>query len=583
MSSASSCKACARRADGGKCDLHTQLLEQEDATEDDPEHDAKKVLVECSIKKLREAAAKKGKLLYHQEQEKTADSVVNCILFTASVVFQLVRAMIQTGKTGCMLAVIEKCFLLEKKTGNRIDPSNIYITTGLSSNDWKQQTEKRMPEYFKTNIYHRGELKQLGKKLAGKRDALIMIDEVHVASKENMTMDKVLKELGFKNHELLLANNIRIVLFSATPAGIMKDLRKWGDEYAAEHTMNPGTGYTGIKELLETGRVCQAKELYIDSDPTAEMNESDRQARRQMLQPAYDAIEEMKATIDSYNEPKYHIIRTPAGEKGATVRARMREKFDSSKYEHIECDSASEEQVLVLIKQKKLSHSPHTLLYIKETMRCTVTLEPKSHIGIMYERICHNIQDDTIVQGVRLSGYDVDRENIMFTNIESLERYVGQWESGMTEDYSLKKTGGKTFVNPAGYTNTGLAVVEDETKQPRMEMGHREFDDFEDIKAAASIMGYKKHSVKPSKLDEGFFKTSLNAKKSVHSLVQVLRKIKGAYGGGGGTIKFRTYYPCYEDIADPSTLRFVFIIRPKDDGSDYTAEQMAQLDALSKL
>ena len=61
----------------------------------------------------------------------------------------------------------------------------------------------------------------------------------------------------------------------------------------------------------------------------------------------------------------------------------------------------------------------------------------------------------------------------------------------------------------------------------------------------------------------GFKETSLNGPKTVASLSSAIEKVRGGYGGGKNA--FRVCYPCYQDITDNTTLRFVVIIRPNTD------------------
>jgi hypothetical protein len=64
---------------------------------------------------------------------------------------------------------------------------------------------------------------------------------------------------------------------------------------------------------------------------------------------------------------------------------------------------------------------------------------------------------------------------------------------------------------------------------------------------------------------DGFKETSLNNKKSVVSLRDAVKKVPTAYGRLNGETTYRTYYPCYVDSKDNTSLRFVVIIRPGDE------------------
>ncbi len=60
--------------------------------------------------------------LYHPNQDETACKVTDLILNDENMIFQMVVARTQAGKTGCMVAVIEKCFESENPS-KRINPS----------------------------------------------------------------------------------------------------------------------------------------------------------------------------------------------------------------------------------------------------------------------------------------------------------------------------------------------------------------------------------------------------------------------------------------------------------------------------
>ena len=56
----------------------------------------------------------------------------------------MVLALPQSGKTGAILATVKRYVKV-----NDIPIENIYIITGLSSTDWKIQTQQRMPDSLK--------------------------------------------------------------------------------------------------------------------------------------------------------------------------------------------------------------------------------------------------------------------------------------------------------------------------------------------------------------------------------------------------------------------------------------------------
>ena len=64
-------------------------------------------------------------------------------------------------------------------------------------------------------------------------------------------------------------------------------------------------------------------------------------------------------------------------------------------------------------------------------MRCAITLK-KTYLGILYEGCPKCIaHDTTIIQGLlgRATGYDDNGISIIFTNIESINKYQILWDS----------------------------------------------------------------------------------------------------------------------------------------------------------
>jgi hypothetical protein len=83
------------------------------------------------------------------------------------------------------------------------------------------------------------------------------------------------------------------------------------------------------------------------------------------------------------------------------------------------------------------------------------------------------------------------------------------------------------------------------------------------IKSVCRKLKYEYRATKDNM--NGFKETSLNRKKEIVSLSSAISKVPTAYGSNNGTVTWRTYYPCYVNVTDSTTLRFVLIIRPDTD------------------
>lgn len=92
---------------------------------------------------------------------------------------------------------------------------------------------------------------------------------------------------------------------------------------------------------------------------------------------------------------------------------------------------------------------------------------------------------------------------------------------------------------------------------------YRIYDNEAVVKKVCKILGYDYRTTKNNL--EGFKETSLNRKKEVVSLKSAISKVPTSYSNHGEVVNWRTYLPCYLDVTDSETLRFVVIIRPTTD------------------
>jgi hypothetical protein len=101
---------------------------------------------------------------------------------------------------------------------------------------------------------------------------------------------------------------------------------------------------------------------------------------------------------------------------------------------------------------------------------------------------------------------------------------------------------------------------------------YRIFSNFSIMKKWCKVVGYKVNKIKPEDIDEkGFIKVGLNKAKEVSNLKNVLKKVSHAYGGGKNA--YRTYLPCYENLAEVSTVRYVVVVRKPKEGEEADAEK----------
>ena len=375
----------------------------------------------------------------YQNQKDTAKGICDTFKNKQKVI-QMIIARTQTGKAGCMLEFISQ--YIEKF---QIPVEHIFIISTLSSTDWKEQMKQRAPEDLEKRIFHLNDLLSTFKnEIEGKKNVLILIDEPQCAAGKDQTMYRLMSENNLNwNLDTMFENDIKIVQFSATPDGLIMALRKkqWPRDNYEVHMMPEGPGYYGIKQMLNRP---DRKEVLKQS--------KDICGRKSNGEWEYDGIEEeieqnimeIYNDIDSFSEPKYHILRA-SGCKYDDVkenllntadkhlrRTNRYDKFDFNNIkEYIQDGDIEGGQLNELLKVKP---KKQTLIFIKEKLKCADTII-KDHIGVVYERISKNINDTFIIQGLlgRITGYG-HHDIICYTNLNTIDRYEKLFESNFSED-----------------------------------------------------------------------------------------------------------------------------------------------------
>lgn len=478
----------------------------------------------------------------------------------------MVVAKTQSGKTGSMYATI-KYFLEEEN----IPVENIYIITGLSSREWKKQTKERLPNSIsQDNVFHRNELAEFADKIKGKKNILIIMDEIQIASTDKQTIFKSFQRAEQSSKLTLYENDVKILEYSATPNGTIYDLERWGD--ASEKILaDPGAGYVGSFDLYNQKRVRDCEELYTN-DKTDTKKESEKRIS--------DNIGKIKWDLeDNYpdTDQRYHLIRTRSGPAQAIIIANFKKIFGVKEYVYINYDQTSEIKDI----NNTLENKPekHTFIFIKEMLRCAKTLSPK-YIGICYERYTGEPDDSVIIQGFigRLTGYKDNGVSICYTNIKSIIKYEAYWNSNFEEDVGWKsmttkrdkngilkeantfnKMGISTDDSDEGSTTDEPAPIVEPTIVKRQE--HQDIRNYyKDVlqnkikeKTGKNGSGPRKKT-EDDKID-GFYHANIRGTKRVYSFDEIFRERRCNVVNGAGYI----CHPCYKDTSDPTTLEWWLI------------------------
>lgn len=541
-----------------------------------------------------------GRYTSYENQTSVAVNICNLFFDVKSVVIQMVIGYTQSGKTGCMVELIDQ---MTKNTLNPISTQNIFIITGLSSRDWMKQTKGRIPECMRERVFHNGKLENFKAAVAGKQNVLVIVDEAHMASKKKQTMSRIFKELNWKL-DYMMENDIKLVQFSATPDGLIFALSgpKWPEEHYRITTMKPGSGYFGAKQMNERKQLKQIKDIYgRDKDGKWIDDEVRKECLENIVEILHDQLK--------FSGPRYLVVRIRGGipeqryhenffEAIESLPAQDQEKFEEHhRHRHYNMRGNVEDISELLYK----TPTKHTIVFIKEKMKCAQTLEyvvldektgkttthkVKHNIGVVVERKRSGDKDEQndsfTIQGLlgRLCGYE-EHDCICYTNLVSFEKYEKlfasnfdtktlkrvSWNSNTTHG---KGEGKGTSVHPtvndecieSDTTTTTTSVKEEEEVDISL---YRIYDNESVVRDVCNILGYR--YVPTENNDAGFKETSLNTTKGVASLLNAVRKVPTAYGTNHGVKTYRTYYPCYVDTTNSATLRFVVIIRPNIDES----------------
>lgn len=476
----------------------------------------------------------------------------------------MVIAPPQSGKTGSMYATIK--YFLEKEN---MPVENIYIITGLSSCDWTKQTKERFPESVRDNVFHRNELVKFVDKIKGKKNILIIMDEIQIASTIKNTIYKTFKAAGLFNKQSLYDNDVKIVEYSATPNGTIYDFLKWGDA-SIKILADPGVGYLSSVDMETQCRVRQCGDLYNrDTDPET-MKESEKKIMKN--------FDELRCDIERYKDQRYHIIRTHNGSSKDITIANFKKIFGEKKYNYLSYDQKGE--IIDINNTLKDKPKKHTFIFIIEKLRCAKTLTNK-YIGVCYERYTGKTPDDSvIIQGClgRLLGYKDNGDSICYTYIDSIKKYEKLWNSNFEEDVgwnsnTTKRDKNQQLKPPNTFNRIGISTNESNesslTDEPAalIEPTIEKYDKFSEVidyyneKLKNKIMEKTgKKARGPNKKTEdhmidGYYHATIRNITRVYSWDEIHRERRCNIKNGAGY----AVRPCYENTSDPNTLKWWII------------------------
>ena len=291
----------------------------------------------------------------------------------------LAIAPTQSGKTGSMLSALYHFY---NHSELKMPKENIFIITAHSSNEWVVQTKSRFPSFMKSHIYHRNTLKHFVKQVQNLKNVIIIIDEAHIAANASQTLNLIFKQLNFYDLKHLCNNNIKFLLFTATPNALTRDILKWNEYHAILHMQN-------IPSLYKSYQFYNDNLLLLPMRDLSDFDWVQFKTNPETL----DNIRLILDVID-LNTPKYHIIRTHRSNKHFVTIYNFIHAFSKHNFKFIS-ELYLEDLDNILSIQPKV----HTFIFIKDKLRCAKTLNHQ-HLLVLYERFTTKSKSDTILQGL---------------------------------------------------------------------------------------------------------------------------------------------------------------------------------------
>lgn len=472
------------------------------------------------------------------------DAIVICNKFyeTSIRVISIVKRT-KVGMDGLMIE-IAKNMTTHPDNNFVLHRNNIFFITAMSNISWEDDMKDKIPSCFKDNVYHHGKLQRLKKKLSNIKNAIIINDEIDSGDKEDQKLHLILKESGILDMKYMEENNIRFVFVSATMINELRDLYKWGNKHYTYYMTIP-KNYIGHNEFLELGII---QEYY----PINDFDSAEKWVKEDILQ--------------NYGlDYRVHIIRTDEKNKDFIFNACIKYNIDFKN--HTSDDKISYEELSNIFN----NISNHLVIAVKGFYRRAnlIPNEWKKKIGATHERYVKKYDTNVQVQGLpgRMTGYwkhvllNGHKTGPHRTSINAINEYEEFYKNPFGKIKYSTMGSKRLFVNPKNIKH--LEAIRTPAEVKIDENKYRVYDNEIVVKNVCKILGYDYRTTKNN--SDGFKETSLNRKKEVVSLTKAISKIPSAYANHGNIITWRTYFPCYEDITNNKTLRFVVIIRPETD------------------
>ena len=502
--------------------------------------------VHAELENIREES-----LLYHEQQEAIVRQVIEAQLL--GVVAFLICALCQSGKSEVILAYM----ILKMQEDPTYNPDNLVLMTGMNSIDWSEQMAQRFPRsWFDTNVFRRSGSRfknargsDLARAIEGRENITIVIDEIHLVKSPRMSIGRMFESVGLNSEYDFSSRNISVIGLSATPGNVQKEFERfWSPELYLPMRMEPGEGYTGLQQLVDSGRVRQCSPFILKGD--------DERPWINM-----EAVDEISRVIRGIPFKTINFIRVPQGWDPATPRHQEEAQllFSNALREDVCIRSYTQRDQGMTLDSiletlgMRLSGEPnqHSFIFLVDKFRVSKTLSDPRFLGVMYDR--SSPTEDVVIQGLagRICGYKTNAHSVVFTDLVHVRRYLRWWDDGCRANPGRGRRA-KTWVGKTGSSNNRLEFTD---------VLVRFFESKAELLAWGSenlgFTGGHRLPEDRSVLHNCEMRDAINERRP-----RTCDWVERNRGWGFDATHSVRAAVCYEDLSDPSTLRYALCYRP---------------------
>ena len=506
--------------------------------------------MQAGLENLREDALSINSPLYHEQQEEVVRNIITHK--RDGFIAFLICALCQSGKTEVIIAYI--CIMMSEDP--EFNPDNLILMTGLDSKDWREQMSERFPDgWCDTNIYRRSGRKfknaggkDLVKVIEGRENLTLVIDEIHLVAGKNMTISTMFDDIGLESYYNFASRNISVIGLSATPGKVQSEFERfWTREMYLPLKMEPGDGYTGLERLDSLERVKQCSPFTTKPDEAGNRSINT------------EVVIEISRVIRKIPFKTINFIRVPHGWDPTSPRNQdeVRSLFSTALQQDVTIRSYTQRDkdvtldgILESVGMSLSSGEPiqTTFILLVDKFRVSKTLNDPRFLGVMYDR--GTKIEDVAIQGFagRICGYKTNAHSEVFTDLKHVNGYLKWWNDGCP----AIPGGRRAITTWAGKTGSSNNRVE--TTDVLVKFFHAKSDLLEWGATNVSLRGGHQLSE-----DKSVFHECTLRERAIRSCEWV--EANRGWGFSSSHDTPRTFH-CYQDVSDPSTLRYALCYRP---------------------